>query len=237
MPGAGIQGKNLIFVWMKNGISLVIADDHEIFRDGLALMLSKQENVKLVGQAGDGLELMRMVEETGPDMVLTDIKMPRMDGIVAAKQLLQRYPGMKIIALSMFEEEDLIVEMLEAGARGYLLKNADKKEILDAIVTVQEGNIFYCKHTTARLASLIVKSKFDQQKRSPGALFTDREREIVRLICRQHTAQEIGEMLFLSKRTVEGYRTRILEKMDVKNTAGVVIFALKHSIIREEEIL
>jgi len=222
---------------MKNGISLVIADDHEIFRDGLALMLSKQDTVKLVGQAGDGLELMRMVEETRPDMVLTDIKMPRMDGIAAARQLLQLYPGLKIIALSMFEEEDLIVEMLEAGARGYLLKNADKKEILDAIVTVQEGNIFYCKHTTARLASLIVKSKFDQHKKSPGALFTDREREIVRLICRQHTAQEIGEMLFLSKRTVEGYRTRILEKMDVKNTAGVVIFALKHSIIREEEIL
>jgi len=233
----GIQGKSLIFVGMKNGISLVIADDHEIFRDGLALMLSKQDTVKLVGQAGDGLELMRMVEETRPDMVLTDIKMPRMDGIAAARQLLQLYPGLKIIALSMFEEEDLIVEMLEAGARGYLLKNADKKEILDAIVTVQEGNIFYCKHTTARLASLIVKSKFDQQKKSPGALFTDREREIVRLICRQHTAQEIGEMLFLSKRTVEGYRTRILEKMDVKNTAGVVIFALKHSIIREEEIL
>jgi DNA-binding NarL/FixJ family response regulator len=221
---------------MKNGITLVIADDHEIFRDGLALMLSKQETVKLVGQAGDGLELMRMVEETRPDVVLTDIKMPRMDGIVAAKQLLQKHPGLKIIALSMFEEEDLIVEMLEAGARGYLLKNADKKEILDAIVTVEAGNIFYCKHTTARLASLIVKSKFDQHKKSPGALFTDREREIVRLICRQHTAQEIGEMLFLSKRTVEGYRTRILEKMDVKNTAGVVIFALKHSIIREEEI-
>ena len=222
---------------MRTAISLVIADDHEIFRDGLALMLSKQDTVKLVGQAGDGLELVRMVDETRPDMVLTDIKMPRMDGIVAAKQLLQKHPGLKIIALSMFEEEDLIVEMLEAGARGYLLKNADKKEILDAIVTVDQGNIFYCKHTTARLASLIVKSKFDQQKKSPGALFTDREREIVRLICRQHTAQEIGEMLFLSKRTVEGYRTRILEKMDVKNTAGVVIFALKHNIIREEEIL
>jgi DNA-binding NarL/FixJ family response regulator len=222
---------------MRTAISLVIADDHEIFRDGLALMLSKQDTVKLVGQAGDGLELMRMVDETRPDMVLTDIKMPRMDGIVAAKQLLQKHPGLKIIALSMFEEEDLIVEMLEAGARGYLLKNADKKEILDAIVTVDQGNIFYCKHTTARLASLIVKSKFDQQKKSPGALFTDREREIVRLICRQHTAQEIGEMLFLSKRTVEGYRTRILEKMDVKNTAGVVIFALKHNIIREEDIL
>lgn len=222
---------------MKNSISLVIADDHEIFRDGLALMLSKQEAVTLIGQAGDGQELVRLVDETRPDMVLTDIKMPRLDGIAAAKSLLQRYPALKIIALSMFEEEDLIVEMLEAGAKGYLLKNADKKEILEAIFTVYDGNIYYCKHTTAHLASLIVKSKFDSHKRPSGPLFTDREREIIRLICRQHTAQEIGELLFLSKRTVEGYRTRILEKMDVKNTAGVVIFALKHSIIKEEEIL
>ena len=230
-------GKKPNFIRMKNGISLVIADDHEIFRDGLALMLSKQESVELVGQAGDGKELLRLVDETRPDMVLTDIKMPGMDGIGAARVLLQRYPELKIIALSMFEEEDLIVEMLEAGARGYLLKNADKKEILEAIYTVNEGNIFYCKHTTAHLASLIVKSKFDSQKKSPGALFTDREKEIIKLICRQHTAQEIGKLLFLSKRTVEGYRTRILEKMDMKNTAGVVIFALKHNIIREEEIL
>ncbi|HXB09599.1 MAG TPA: response regulator transcription factor [Puia sp.] len=222
---------------MKNRISLVIADDHEIFRDGLALMLSKQDTVTLVGQAGDGHELLRQVDETRPDMVLTDIKMPRLDGIAAAKLILQRYPDTKIIALSMFEEEDLIVEMLEAGARGYLLKNADKREILEAIHTVNEGNIFYCKHTTAHLASLIVKSKFDTSRKSAGPLFTEREREIIRLICRQHTAQEIGELLFLSKRTVEGYRTRILEKMDVKNTAGVVIFALKHSIIKEEEIL
>ena len=100
------------------------------------------------------------------------------------------------------------------------------------------GNIFYCKHTSAaRLASLIVRSKFDPQKKDPSLLFTDREREVIRLICRQYTAQEIGVQLFLSKRTVEGYRTRILEKMDVKNTAGVVVFALKHSMIREEDIL
>jgi len=220
-----------------NRISLVIADDHEIFRDGLALMLAKQDSVQLVGQAGDGQDLLRLVDEFHPDMVLTDIKMPRLDGIAAARIMLQKYPGMKIIALSMFEEEDLIVEMLEAGARGYLLKNADKQEIMEAILTVDEGNIFYCKHTTARLASLIVKSKFDAHKKAQGHLFTDREKEIIRLICKQHTAQEIGDLLFLSKRTVEGYRTRILEKMDVKNTAGVVIFALKHSIINEEEIL
>ena len=222
---------------MKNSISLIIADDHEIFRDGLALMLSKQESVALVGQAGDGHELLQLVDEKKPDMVLTDIKMPRLDGISASRLLLQRYPDLKIIALSMFEEESLIVEMLETGAKGYLLKNADKKEIMEAIATVNEGSIYYCKHTTAHLASLIVKSKFDSRLKAPAALFTDRERDIIRLICRQHTAQEIGDLLFLSKRTVEGYRTRILEKMDVKNTAGVVIFALKHNIIREEEIL
>ena len=221
---------------MKNIISLVIADDHEIFRDGLALMLSKHDTVVLVGQAGDGQELLRLVEEEKPDIVLTDIKMPGLNGISATRLLLQQYPHLKIIALSMFEEEDLIVEMLEAGARGYLLKNADKKEIMEAILTVYEGNIFYCKHTSARLASLIVKSKFDPKKIRPED-FTEREMEIIRLICRQHTAQEIGERLFISKRTVEGYRTRILEKMEAKNTAGVVVFALKYNLIREEELI
>ncbi|HZE84280.1 MAG TPA: response regulator transcription factor [Puia sp.] len=221
---------------MSNIIRLVIADDHEIFRDGLTLMLSKQDAISLVGQAGDGRELIQLVAEKKPDVVMTDIKMPGMDGIAASKLLLQKQPNLKIIALSMFEEENLIVEMLEAGAKGYLLKNADKKEILEAIHTVYEGNIFYCKHTSARLASLIVKSKFDPQKKKMNALFSDREKEIVRLICRQHTAQEIGERLFLSKRTVEGYRTKILEKMEVKNTAGVVVFALKHDMISEEDL-
>jgi len=221
---------------MKNSISLVIADDHEIFRDGLALMLSKQETLSLVGQASNGRELIQLVTDKKPDLVLTDIKMPHLDGIAAAKLLLQQNPGLKIIALSMFEEENLIVEMLEAGAKGYLLKNADKKEILEAIFTVHGGDIFYCRHTSARLASLIVKSKFDPHKRDPGTLFTERERQVIQLICRQHTAQEIGEKLFLSKRTVEGYRTKILEKMEVKNTAGVVIFALKHNLINEKDI-
>src|SRR5882757_5875647 len=168
---------------MKKNISLVIADDHEIFRDGLALMLNKQENISLVGQAGNGRELVQLVADKKPDMVLTDIKMPYMDGIAACRLLLQQDPSLKIIALSMFEEENLIVEMLEAGAKGYLLKNADKKEILEGIITVNEGNIFYCKHTSTKLASLIVRSKFDPQKKKSSDLFTERERQIVQLIC------------------------------------------------------
>lgn len=222
---------------MKDHISLVIADDHEIFRDGLALMLSKQENIKLLGQAGDGRDLLELVETLRPDIVITDIKMPRMDGLQATRTLLQKNPDLKIIALSMFDEDNLIVEMLEAGAKGYLLKNADKKEILEAIDAVYDDNIFYCRHTSSKLASMIVKSRIDPQKKKQALVFTDREKEIIKLICQQKTAQQIGDHLFLSKRTVEGYRTRIMEKMDARNTAGVVIYALKNNLIREEDIV
>jgi len=223
-------------LYVKYSISLVIADDHEIFRDGLALMLSKQEGLTLAGQAENGRQLIELVKELQPDIIITDIKMPLMSGIEATRLLLQQFPGLKIIALSMFDEEHLIVDMLEAGAKGYLLKNADKKEILEAIDAVYGDNNFYCRHTSARLASMIVKRKLDPFKKKNEILFSDREKEIIRLICRQMTAQEIGNQLFLSKRTVEGYRTRIMEKMEAKNTAGVVIFALKNSLIGEEEI-
>jgi two-component system response regulator NreC len=222
---------------MINSIRLVIADDHEIFRDGLALMLSKQQNIELVGQAGNGRELISLVNELQPDVVMTDVKMPIMDGIEATRTLLTENPYLQIIALSMFDEENLIVDMLEAGAKGYLLKNADKQEILDAIQSVSQGKPYYCHHTTSRLASLISKSKFNPYKKRDPLVFTDREIEIIRLICQQLTAQEIADKVFLSKRTVEGHRTRILEKMNVKNTAGVVIYALRHRLVTEEEVM
>lgn len=222
---------------MKQDITLVIADDHEIFRDGLALMLSRQKHIFLKGEAEDGKELIELVKIYHPDIVLADIKMPRMDGIEATKVLTATYPDVRIIALSMYDEENLIIEMLEAGAKGYLLKNADKQEILDAIEQVNDGHVFYCRHTSAKLAALIVNSKFNPYRKKDPIVFTEREKEITRLICLQFTAQEIGDKLFISKRTVEGYRTKILEKMGVKNTAGVVVYALKHDMIREAEIL
>ena len=222
---------------MTNTIRLVIADDHEIFRDGLALMLSKQQDIELIGQAGNGKELIRLVNELQPDVVMTDVKMPVMDGIEATGTLLADNPYLQIIALSMFDEENLIVDMLEAGAKGYLLKNADKQEILDAIHSVSQGKPYYCHHTTSKLASLISKSKFNPYKKKDPLVFTDREKEIIRLICQQLTAQEIADKVFLSKRTVEGHRTRILEKMNVKNTAGVVIYALRHRLVTEEEVM
>ncbi len=214
----------------NNSISVVIADDHEIFRDGLKLMLQKAENVNLVGEAGDGKELLALIESVRPAVVITDIKMPVMDGVEATKLIKERFPDTGVIALSMFDDEQLILEMLEAGAHGYLLKNSDKFEITDAIQTVYDGKQYYCKFTSGKLAKLIAISRNNMQKKKKEAEFTDKEKDIIRLICKEYTNKQIGEELFMSTRTVEGYRMKILEKMDAKNTVGIVIEAIRLGI-------
>jgi len=222
---------------MKYSIRLIIADDHEIFRDGLALMLSRQKDIILLGEASNGKELAELTEQHNPDVIITDIKMPIMDGIQASRLILQKQPDTKIIALSMFDEETLIVDMLEAGAKGYLLKNADKQEILDAIETVYEDKTYYCHHTSARLTNMIIKSNFNPYKKKEPVSFNEREIEIIKLICQQNSSKEISDKLYLSSRTVEGYRTKILEKMNAKNTVGVVVYALKHHLIERSEVM
>lgn len=222
---------------MKYTIRLIIADDHEIFRDGLALMLARQKDIILLGEASNGRELAELAVQHKPDVIITDIKMPLMDGVQATRHILKTNPDTRIIALSMFDEENQIIDMLEAGAKGYLLKNADKQEILDAIETVYEDKTYYCHHTSARLTNMIVKSNFNPYKKKEPVSFNDRELEIIRLICQQFSTKEIGDKLYLSPRTVEGYRTKILEKMNAKNTVGVVVFALKHDLIEKSEVM
>jgi DNA-binding NarL/FixJ family response regulator len=222
---------------MLETIHIAIADDHEIFLDGLAMMLSRQANFRLCGQVSNGQQLLELIAIKKPDVVLTDIKMPILDGIETTKVILQKFPEIKVIALSMFDEEKLIIEMLEAGASGYLLKNAHKNEIIDAVVNVYEGKNYYCAHTSAMLAAMIVRSRFKASQQKEAITFTGRENEIIKLICQQYTAQQIADKIFLSKRTVEGHRVKIMEKINAKNMAGLVIFALKNGIITEEDIL
>jgi DNA-binding NarL/FixJ family response regulator len=215
---------------VTGNINILIADDHEIFRDGFKLMISKQEEIVLLGEADDGKELIELTEKLHPHVVVTDIKMPRMDGIEATKYLADHYPDLGIIGLSMFDEEDLIIDMLEAGAKGYLLKNADKNEVIEAIRTVYQQEPYYCKHTSSRLAQMIAKSKFNPFKKIKKTEFSDRELEIIQLICKECTNKEIADKLFLSIRTVEGYRLKIQEKMNVKNSIGLVIYAIKNNL-------
>ena len=213
-------------------IRVILADDHEIFRDGFQIMLKKQNDVELIAEAENGRELIELTTTLNPDVVITDIKMPIMDGIEATKTLVQRFPEIGVIALSMFDEDNLVVDMLEAGAKGYLIKNASKNEILDAIRIVHDNGTYYCHHTSNKLAQMIAKSKFNPYKKVKSIEFTSREIEIIKLICAEHSNKEMAGELNLSVRTVEGYRDRILEKMDVRNTAGIVVYAIKHGIFK-----
>jgi DNA-binding NarL/FixJ family response regulator len=213
-------------------LRLVIADDHEIYRDGLKAMLKKQEEFEVVAEASNGRELIEATQKLLPDIVLTDIVMPVMDGILATQYLTKHIPQVNIIALSMFDEENLIIDMLEAGAKGYLLKNANKTEIIDAIKSVYRNIPYYCASTSSKLARMIAHSKFNPYKKTSAPYFSEKEMEIIRLICQEYTNNEIGQKLFLSGRTVEGYRVKILEKMNAKSTAGIVIYAIKNELYK-----
>ena len=211
-------------------IRVVLADDHEIFRDGFRVMLKKQTGVELIGEAGDGEELIKQVEELQPDVVITDIKMPKLDGIKATKILTKQFPHIGIIALSMFDEENLIIDMLEAGAKGYLLKNAHKDEIIAAVESVYRNQTYYCNHTSRKLTKMIAESSFNPHRRHVQPDFSERELSVIRFICQELSNREIALQLKLSVRTIEGYRERIQEKISARNAAGIVVYAIKNRI-------
>lgn len=215
-----------------NPIRLAIADDHEIFREGLKLLLKNQRELELVGETENGAELLELASAQQPDVLLVDIKMPVMDGIEACKKIHALHPQMKVIALSMFNDDNLIIDMLEAGAKGYLLKNTNKQELLQAARAVHEGSTYYCAATSAKLTKMIAESKFNPHRNHPVKRFTARETEIIRLICDQKTNKEIATLLNLSIRTIETHREKIQEKTEAKNSIGVAIYAIRHGIYK-----
>jgi DNA-binding NarL/FixJ family response regulator len=167
-----------------------------------------------------------------PDIVITDIKMPQMDGIEACKIIKKRFPEIKVIALSMFNEDNLIIDMLEAGAKGYLLKNTKTPELLLAAKEVFEGRAYYCAETSARLAKMIAESKYIPYHYHHNQYFSKKEKEIMRLICQQYTNKEIASNMNLSIRTIESYREKIQEKTESRNSIGIVIYAIRHNIFQ-----
>lgn len=219
---------------MKNIVSIkvIIADDHEIFREGLQLMLKKEAGINIIGGARNGKELLDLVEKEKPDVILTEIVMPEMSGIEAAKKINALYPDIGIIALSMFAQEWLVMQMQQAGAIGYLLKNASMPEILEAIRSVNMLTPYYCKTASANIAKLNSRTRLKAGERYVE--FTPKEKEIISFICEEFTNREIGKRMFLSKRTVDCYRSKILDKMDVKSTAGIVVYAIRNSLYRIE---
>ena len=216
-------------------IKVIIADDHDIYRDGLLMLLSRDPNIEVIAEANNGKTLIELCNKLQTDIVLTDLRMPNFDGIEAIKELSSYIPKIPCIALSTFDSDQLIVTALEAGASGYIIKNSQKGEIIDAIKTVMSGQPYYCQSSSQRLVNLIKNSHYNPYTNKSINSFTEKELSIIKLICEEKSSKEIGEILFMSGRTVEGIRAKLLEKMSVKTAAGVAIYAIKNNLFSIEK--
>lgn len=209
-------------------IKLAIVDDHTLFRNGLKLLLSKSAG-NLIGdifEATNGVEFLNLIENQKIDIVLMDISMPEMDGIEATEKSLEKNPNLRIIALTMFNDDDYYLKMIQAGVKGFLLKESDIQEVVYVIKTVHQGNSFFPVDILCKL----LKAK--EQMIPDGEALSERELEILHLISEGLSNSEIAQKLFLSKRTVDKHRSNILMKTNCKNTANLVMYAVKNNLVR-----
>jgi len=213
-------------------ITILIADDHKIFRDGIDSILEDIEDISIIAHAKDGREVMEQLKNQTPDIILMDITMGDAGGIETTQLVKEQYPSIKVLVLSMHAEKEYILKMVETGAAGYLMKDTGKSELITAIRTVAEGNSYYSQSVSSViLQQLTNPKKFKKEKK--GIPLTKRELEILRLIAEEYTNPEIAKQLFISIRTVDTHRRNLLEKLQVKNTAGLVKYAIKHRIIED----
>ena len=212
----------------QNKRKIIIVDDHTLFRNGLRILLNNMESYRVIAEAANGREFLELLEKEMPDLVLLDINMPIMDGIDAANIAHERYPELKIITLSMYGEEDYYYKMVNAGVKGFLLKNSDIKEVKNALDIVYEGGSFF---SSELLQNLINSLKSVPKSKEIHTELSEREMEILILICQGLSNQEIGDKLFISKRTVDKHRANILEKSESKNTAQLVVYAIKNKLV------
>lgn len=212
-------------------LTYIIADDHKVFRQGLRYTLNTDPQLKCIGEAENGKQLLQLLASIQPDVILMDLKMPEMDGMEATKAIRQLYPDVKILVLTMYDDEQFVLHMLDMGVNGYLVKNADPEEIIKALYTVHENDYYFNDMVSRLMLRTIVNKKQVQQRTKENVQLSDKETEILRLICLEHTNAEIAEKVFLSQRTVEGIRSTLLEKIGVRNTAGLVMYAVKKGIV------
>ena len=214
-----------------NVIKVAIADDHKIFRKGVILSLRPYSNIKFVLEAENGDELLAGLQEAQPDVVLMDLRMPQKDGIETTKIISKQYPHIYVLVLSMYEDERFVSHLMENGANGYLLKNAEPQEIRKAIMDVHEKG-YYLNNFVNRI---LIKKAHAKQKTIPSLnneiTISDKEREVLRFICMEFTAQEIAQKMDISPRTVEAIKDRLMERFGSKNTAGLVFFAVKNNLV------
>lgn len=210
-------------------IRIIIADDHQLFREGLANLLADSKDIEILDQAGNGEEAIVKARELNPDVIIMDIGMPVLDGVEATRKLLQELPGSRVIALSMHADKQYIKGMFEAGASGYLFKNCAYSELITAIRTVNEGK----KYLSERITEIMIQDYLGKEETIPvdDSELTEREAEILKLIAEGVSTSDISERLFVSIKTIGTHKQHILEKLNLKTTTDLVKYAIKKGII------
>jgi DNA-binding NarL/FixJ family response regulator len=212
-------------------IKVAIADDHKIFRKGVILSLRPYANIRFVMEADNGEDLIQKIPDSMPDVILCDLKMPIKDGIDATKVITKNYPNIRVIILTMYEDERFVGHLMDCGAAGYLLKSTDPAEIRRAVMDVMRTG-FYLNPFVNKV---LIKKNYSKQKFNPSltteVVLSDREKEVLTLVCMEFTATEIAQKMSISARTVEAIKDRLMERFGVKNSVGLVFYAMKNQLI------
>ena len=212
-----------------NPITILLADDHDVVRKGMKMLLEDETDVKVIGEASDGLEAIEKVKNLMPNVVILDLTMPRMTGIEAAKIISEQYPEVKILIFSMHNNREYIVSSVENGANGYLLKDTGKEELMRAIKVVSEGRKYFPPEISEVIIDELLAKTAMNQDNSNKPIFqkiTPKEKQILGMIVQGFNSREIADKLFLSIRTVDNHRANMMKKTKAKNTADLVMMAI-----------
>ena len=211
-------------------ISVFIADDHTVVRDGLRLLIETQSDMKVVSEASNGREAARQVLHANPDVVIMDLAMPELNGVEATRQIRENCPATKVIILSMHSSSEHIFQALKAGAQGYLLKESAGMEVISAIRVVHSGKRYLSEKIGDQMIDEYIHNREIVETGSPLSKLSTREREILQLVVEGKSSADIGRTLFISPKTVETYRSRLMQKLSINDLPGLIKFAIQHGI-------
>jgi len=218
----------------KRKTKVVIVEDHKLFREGLKSMLADKTGLEVVGEAGDGLEAIRIVKKIRPDIMLLDLSMPKMNGISVMKEIKSQFPETKIMALTIHESDQYVLEAFEAGADGYCLKDAGRNELMVAVDSVLQGKRYISPSISGSVLEGYLTGRKKLKSQTSWDTITQREREVLKLLGEGYQNKEISDMLFISVKTVEKHRANIMNKLDLHNAAALTAYAIEHGLVTKK---